>query len=1007
MYENQIADGLSTGVEMLKLSQIRKTAPFIVAPDEDQDAVRVSVATESIPKFLHNALEGLKEITLSDKERYKEALGRSSQRIWFNYFPFLLTANCTPSRSILLGEECGSLCVYLLFHWPRKNRLHLYLPPMPMHQEALDRCFERINMFNGDQSGRLWWISGVLKDEVERSGNFTLNQGDEEYIYNPALFQDLNDSNFRRLRYQLRRAERESRIDARLFTAQDKNECLQLLEKWYRNKTDKNTKEMNYFYTKACIQLFEQFSPEDLYGWVYRVDGIIRAFAFGGELIGDTGCTFLNISDHDFISIGYFARYHFLKNMQRYTTINDGGTAGIGGLMYVKNALLPTRIDAIYRGRQKRSHKIRVSAKRNLSTAINATGLVNLEALSGLKSLAIEDQEHFVRCSGQAKKKSWLAFFPFLYSFSRRARSTLYWELYRGSICLYYLSERPSGKRLSLYFPPFPFRRRTLIYAMDRVNRFNQGEDGEITWVDEGERQDIARMGYDIRRVVNEYIYSQASLDEFFTASSVNDNVATRPYRREDEGVCLDLLARWKDNYQGKGGKNPGYYFKRSCIRNASRYHSGTMIGEVLLVDGDIQGVCFAGAVDADCVSFFVTITAPEYVRLKFFQQASMARNFSALFYNNFAERDAASAPNLHEVLTPAARHQMFRARKVSGMEKRTLVREVKEINSALFIQAARELGFAVDVVSVSYSYCVISHGEKTLHVYHNATSITDVATRRVTHNKYLSQNILRTHGIPIPAAMTFSPEDGDAIRGYVEKHQPVVIKPVKGSKSVGVTVDPRNADEVRQAVARIQNDKVMVEQLIHGHSYRILLYQGRIIDVLLWLPPYVVGNGLDSLHDLVEEKNDYYRRNDMYIIQVDFEFLGGQGIDLGFVPQKGQRIFLHHSHEHYVGGEPVRIDLQAIHPDNAAMFIRVAKVSGLVLAGLDFISKDIGVAYGENGAGINEINSSPEVWPHYFCEQQEDLSAVKAILTGYFSGGDMPQTEHRSGPATMGNEKR
>ncbi|MDD3813436.1 MAG: phosphatidylglycerol lysyltransferase domain-containing protein [Desulfocapsaceae bacterium] len=972
---------------MIKNDNAKKVALDTVRMAGDKETT--ASVTKSTPEFLHNDLKGLKEIILSDKERYKEALAVSPQRTWLNYFPFLLYSNFIPSRSILLGEECGSLCVYLLRHGPRKDRLHLYLPPMPMRQEALDHCFERINTFNGDYSGRLWWISGELKDAVKQSGNFILRPGDEEFIYQLDMFQNLNNSKFQILRYQLRRAERKQPIDARLFTAQDKKGCLELLEKWYQAKTDKSIKALNYFYAKACIELCEQFPPNDLHGYVYMIEGKIVAFAFGGQLAGETSCSFLNITDHDFISLGYFTRQHFFKNMQQYTTINDGGTVGFSGLSFVKNNMRPIKIETIYRARQKRSHESMTQVNRSPQAEREDADSSRLQVLRGLKPLGIEDQEIFIQHIKQAKKKSWLSFFPFLHSFSQRAQTSLYWELYRGSICLYYLRERPSGKRLSLYFPPFPFRSRTLAYAMDKVTHFNQRGNSKITWVGEEDMQEISRLGYDVINIENEYIYSKADLDKFLQTCTVQDNIATSPYTREDEAACLKILERWKADNPKRVRRNLTYHLGRSCIQNASQYIDNTIIGEVLRIDGDIQGFCFAGVIDTDYVSFFVTITAPQYNKLKLYQQARISRNFSASFYNNSEETTEDSAPYLNKMVRPVAMHQMFRARKVHNKTRGTFQRELRDINTALFIKAARELNFKVDIVKPPYNYCVISYGDKALHVYHNATSITDVVTRKVTHNKYLSQNILRSHGIPVPASKIFSPEDVDNILKHVEKHRPVVIKPVTGSRSRGVTVDPQNAEEVLQAVARIQNNKVMIEQLIHGDCYRILIYKNKIIDVLHWFPPYVIGNGLDSLFNLVEVKNDYYRQNNMYLIQVDFDYLGRQGINMGFVPEKGQRIYLHHSQEHYVGGEPVQVDLQSIHPDNIKMFLKVAQVSGLPLAGLDFISKDLSIFYNENGAGINEINSNPEMWPHYFCEQKEDITAIKAILEGFFSNGN------------------
>jgi glutathione synthase/RimK-type ligase-like ATP-grasp enzyme len=81
-----------------------------------------------------------------------------------------------------------------------------------------------------------------------------------------------------------------------------------------------------------------------------------------------------------------------------------------------------------------------------------------------------------------------------------------------------------------------------------------------------------------------------------------------------------------------------------------------------------------------------------------------------------------------------------------------------------------------------------------------------------------------------------------------------------------------------------------------------------------------------------------------------------------------------------------MKVDLQAVHPENLEMFVRAAELSGLVLAGLDFRSEDLRVPYSQNRACVNEINSTPHLWPHYYCEQRKDLSAVIAILEDYFS---------------------
>lgn len=928
---------------------------------------------EGMSEFLHNELQGLKEVVVADRERYKAALEKSAQSIWMNYFPSLLSINATLTRTILLGEDSGSLCVYLLIHWPRQIRLHLYLPPMPFNQQVLLRCLQRINAFNGDLTGRILWIGETLKNEIEAMGVCTVKECDQEFIYDPKTFLDLNGSKYKILRYHLRRAEKAGKIHGRPFVAGDKGACLRLLEKWRRDMVQKGMKVDGYAANRACIFLFDQCPVEDLQGWVYEIDGQIRGFAFGGHLTGEFGCSFVHATDHDFPSLGYYAHHDFYKSMTKYFAINEAGTGGLEGLKFVKDKLAPVRLESIYRGRQKR-------VARQVSLSVRKT-----ELISGLKPLSLEDYPLFNHCSIVAGKTAWISFFPFLIGFGKRDGHTLCWELFRGSICLYYLSEKSSKKRLSLYFPPFPLRSTTLAYAMDKVNFFNGDKDGEITWVEEIDREDITRLGYSVRRVDEDIVYTREKFEEILRSFPVEDKIATRPYTEDDEKTCLDLLEKWRSHQHEKGLGNTGYYYKKSCIRNAFKYKDGVLSGAVLLVDGNIQGVCFAGAVNPEYAVIFVSITDPEIAELELYQQAKMIEYFSAKFFISSAIGSDGNGQNRGGQRLFESGQSLYRASQTGRKRTGLSMGEVKDRNTALYILTAKELGLKVDIISASYSYCVISNGKKALHVYHNTTSISDVATRKVTHNKYLSQSLLDKAGIPVPDAEVFEIKDMDKILAYVERNKPIVIKPIKGSNSVGVTVDPRSQEEIRRAIEEVTDDKVMVEKFVRGRDYRILIYKGRIIDVLLWVPPYVVGNGLDSLQALVENKNSYFIANDLHIIQEDFEYLASQGMTMEYVPKRGQQVYLHQLSEPTVGGEAVRIDRKMIHPINIEMFLKTAEVSGLSLAGLDFISQDLMVPYKENGAGINEINSTPHIWPHYFAEQKEDLSAVRAILQGYF----------------------
>jgi cyanophycin synthetase len=107
-------------------------------------------------------------------------------------------------------------------------------------------------------------------------------------------------------------------------------------------------------------------------------------------------------------------------------------------------------------------------------------------------------------------------------------------------------------------------------------------------------------------------------------------------------------------------------------------------------------------------------------------------------------------------------------------------------------------------------------------------------------------------------------------------------------------------------------------------------------------------------------------------------------------VPQAGERVYLRATANISTGGTAVDVT-DAVHPDNRAMLERVARVSGLDVVGIDFITPDIARSYREVGGAICEVNASPGLRPHQVAAQvpgavQRDV--VGPILDLLFPGG-------------------
>lgn len=314
-----------------------------------------------------------------------------------------------------------------------------------------------------------------------------------------------------------------------------------------------------------------------------------------------------------------------------------------------------------------------------------------------------------------------------------------------------------------------------------------------------------------------------------------------------------------------------------------------------------------------------------------------------------------------------------------------------RSVDTDIYIAAALSLGLEVDVINRTQSYARISHGGRHLLVNTNALSITSTVHRRMVYDKTLTHRLFAKAGVPYPEASLIPIAQEDEILDYWRRHRPVVIKPNTGSLSQGVCVDPQSEAEVRAAVAAIramQRNYVLFECFVPGDNYRIVLYKDRLVALIRWVRPHVVGDGVRSLAALVAAKADYNDRNRLTPVTLQPDFIAAQGHGLDDVLPAGATCELNRSTSHTLGGEARRVDPATVHPDNMALFVAATRATYLDLSGIDFISTDIGVSHLHNQAGINEINACPNIDCLYYADDGESLQEVETLLKLHF---DLP----------------
>ncbi|MGB9804172.1 cyanophycin synthetase, partial [Desulfofundulus sp.] len=177
--------------------------------------------------------------------------------------------------------------------------------------------------------------------------------------------------------------------------------------------------------------------------------------------------------------------------------------------------------------------------------------------------------------------------------------------------------------------------------------------------------------------------------------------------------------------------------------------------------------------------------------------------------------------------------------------------------------------------------------------------------------------------------------------------------------------------------------------------QYRLLVVNGRMVAASLRLPPRVVGDGRRTVRELVEEVNRDPQRGEGHgrplsripLDAVAVACLARQGFTPRDVPGEGQVVYLRDSANLSTGGTAVDVTEQ-VHPSNARLAVRVARLTGLDVAGIDVVAEDIGRPLEEQGGAVIEVNAAPGLRMHTHPVEGESREVGAAIVDHLFPPG-------------------
>ncbi len=287
--------------------------------------------------------------------------------------------------------------------------------------------------------------------------------------------------------------------------------------------------------------------------------------------------------------------------------------------------------------------------------------------------------------------------------------------------------------------------------------------------------------------------------------------------------------------------------------------------------------------------------------------------------------------------------------------------------------------------------------GSKQRRIQAAESDLSSAIAESIAQDKELTKKLLNAVGVPVPDGRPVVSAD-DAWAALCQIGAPVVIKPQDGNQGKGVTanVTTREQLNIAYAAATEISSEVMVERYIPGYDFRLLVVGNQVVAAARRDPPMVVGNGENTVRELVEQVNSDPRRSEGHattltkirIDEIALARLALQGYNPDSIPKKGARVVLRNNANLSTGGTATDVT-DDVHPEMAASAVAAAQMVGLDICGVDVVCNSVLQSLQEQEGGIVEVNAAPGLRMHLHPSYGKGRAVGDAIISMMFGPGE------------------
>ena len=201
-----------------------------------------------------------------------------------------------------------------------------------------------------------------------------------------------------------------------------------------------------------------------------------------------------------------------------------------------------------------------------------------------------------------------------------------------------------------------------------------------------------------------------------------------------------------------------------------------------------------------------------------------------------------------------------------------------------------------------------------------------------------------------------------------------VTVLIMENKTVINIFPEGTNAEDIERAfeIAFKFDKTVLIEEFIKGKEYRFLVIDDQVVGILHRVPANVLGDGVKTIRELVELKNQNPLRGKGYVTPLEkinlgeneAIFLKQQNKNFDYVPLAGETVYLRENSNISTGGDSIDYtdDIPQKFKDIA---VKASKAAGAKICGVDMMLED----YSDENTNyaIIEINFNPAIHIHSY----------------------------------------